>query len=1029
MPLNIKDYHKTMEVLHYGCEKPRAYFIPYDSQNGAIADERGASKFLKSLCGTWDFKFFPSVNEIPDFLSDGFCRDGMDKIPVPMSWQMLLDRGYDVPNYTNVNYPYPLDPPHVPDDNPCGLYIRDFILTEQDLAGKTAMLNFEGVDSCFYLWVNDNFAAYSQVSHMTSEIDITSFVRPGKNTIKVLVLKWCDGSYLEDQDMWRLSGIFREVYLLFRDENRIDDIYVKPELSDDFSSAVVKAVIKTNARTEIVCRLTAPDGSLAGAVACSVDGEETIEFPRIDAPELWSDESPALYRLDIHSGNEYICLRVGLRKVEIVGKCFLINGKKVKAKGVNRHDSHPILGHATPLDHIVRDLMIMKAHNVNMVRTSHYPNDPRFVGLCDKYGLYVCDETDLECHGVGIYSDHTPLTTDPEWTHVYLDRAERMFERDKNHPCIIMWSVGNESGSGLNHKKMIEYFHKNDPSRPVHAEDDARRFATILHDEDAGKKHEVKYTDIQDYIDFHSRMYPNVNEMLSLYVKDKRVTKPLFLCEYCHAMGNSPGDLREYWDLIYDHDELFGGCVWEFTDHSVATGSNMYADPHYTYGGDFGDRPNDGNFCVDGLVYPDRRPHIGLLELKQAIKPFRAEYCGDGDIRIKNLRYFKDLSDLYLDFSVERNGTVIISGKIDALNIAPQKSRKYKLFDAPEYKKGTYTLNIYVKERQEKPWAKAGHEVGFAQFLLAENRGSRSASGNGTVTLEKNGSDFTISCLETSYTISGISGMLTSINDNGEEMVIAPVLPTAWRAPTDNDINIKNDWKKYCLDRLTVKCYGVSVTKNTPEECIVSADISLGSAPIAPVMRAVVTYSLKPERGLEISYDVHVEDAVPYLPRFGVKFSMPEGCENIRYFGYGPHGSYCDMNLSSRLGDYTTTATDNFEHYIRPQENSAHFGCRWAYVSSLTGHGIFFSSCDPFSFSASHFTPEYLTVTAHDYELVPDSHTTVIIDYAQSGMGSNSCGPALMEKYRLKEKNFKFTFRVVPGFVNDECPYFRSYKI
>jgi len=585
MPLSAFDYHKDLSVLHVGCEAPRAYFIPYHSEDAARADNRASSRYFKSLCGEWKFRFFPSVAELCGLTEEELTADGADTLSVPMNWQMETERGYDAPQYTNVNYPFPVNPPHVPAENPCGLYEREFTLPEWAAREKAVYLNFEGVDSCFYLWVNGTFAAYSQVSHMTSEIDITALVRPGKNALRVLVLKWCDGSYLEDQDMWRLSGIFREVYLLYRDKACIRDVFVRTSLSDDFSTGSFRLEIDKTGEVPVRMKLLDP----AGTVVAEGPAEDNTVIGLSDV-FLWSDERPDLYTLLLYAGSEVLRFGCGLRRVEVKNRTVLINGKKVKAKGVNRHDSHPLLGHATPYSHMERDLLLLKAHNVNMVRTSHYPNDPRFLTLCDRLGLYVCDEADLETHGMS--ADNWDRLTDSEdWTEAYLDRAQRMLERDKNHPSIIMWSVGNESGVGQNHRAMAEYYKKRDGSRLVHSEDISRRLSRNFTAEDEATRKDV----VCDYIDIDSRMYPTLDDCLTNYIYNKNAAHPLFLCEYSHAMGNSPGDLRAYWDAIRAHDEFFGGCVWEYTDHSVAVtapgGVDKYQHPAYTYGGDFGTPP------------------------------------------------------------------------------------------------------------------------------------------------------------------------------------------------------------------------------------------------------------------------------------------------------------------------------------------------------------------------------------------------------------------------------------------------------
>ncbi len=1027
MPFSVPDYHRSLAHLHVGCEKPHAYFIPYDTVAGAARDNRAESAYFRSLCGTWDFQYFATSAELPDFTAPWFDRSGMDKLTVPMNWQLALGRGYDVPNYTNINYPFPVDPPHVPDDNPCGLYIRDF--SYEPAEGKETYLVFEGVDSCFYLYVNDRFAAYSQVSHMTSEVRVTDYLHPGKNTLKVLVYKWCDGSYLEDQDMWRLSGIFREVYLLERDAAHLTDLFVRCDTTPDFSAADLRVEAEASAPLTLTYTLTSPDGKNVAEGACEVDGKGTLTLPTLKNPVLWSDERPALYTLLFHAGTEYIALPVGVRRVEIAGKAFLLNGKKIKLRGVNRHDSHPLLGHATPLDHMREDLYLLKRHNVNMVRTSHYPNDPRFPGLCDRLGILLCDETDLECHGIGWGKyplEPNPLPTNrDEWTASYLDRAERMLERDKNHPSVIFWSVGNESGWGKNHRRMAEYFHRRDGSRPVHIEDESRFKKDHLLSSDPACQEMAKKLD--EYLDFESRMYPSPEEMETLYVKDRRFNKPLFLCEYCHAMGNGPGDLKEYWDLIWAHDELMGGCVWEMTDHSVAIGDRVYDAPHYTYGGDFGDKPNDGNFCVDGLVYPDRRPHTGMLELKNVIMPLGVTWEGKC-LTIRNRRYFRDLSDLSAAYWVEVDGQAIFSGILPALAILPQEEKTYEL-PLPELPEdGTVTLNLSFRCHEASAWAPIGYEIGTAQFLLQDCRHPVPVTARGRLLLETDEYAYTVTDGETVYRIDRVHGQITSIVSNGTEMLCAPIAPTVWRAPTDNERYASGAYRACGYDRAAVKCYGTQIEEESAARTVLSAAFSMGAKALRPFLSGTVRYTFRPGCGVTLTYEIHRHETEfftpmwgipePFLPRFGVRVTMPEGSETMRYFGYGPMESYRDKHRAARLSLFESSVSGNFEHYIRPQENGSHWDCRAASVANAAGQGLCFFA-PHFSFSASHFTPEQLAATMHDYELRPMRETTVILDYEQSGIGSNSCGPILADAYRLKEHDFTFSLRILPAFVGD----------
>ena len=994
--LKLPDYHKSPDVLHFGCEEPRAYFIPFESENATLSERRENSAFFKTLCGTWDFKWYPDIYAVDGTDVPVFPSEGADKLDVPMNWQVMTDRGYDVPNYTNVNYPFPVDPPHVPDSNPCGLYRRFFTVTEEMLTNKSVYLNFEGVDSCFYLWINDTFAAYSQVSHMTSEINVTELIKPGKNEIKVLVFKWCDGSYMEDQDMWRMSGIFREVYLLFRSENHIKDIDVKNKISFDMKEADISVSLSLTSKAAVFATLYAPDGTF---ITTLKKNAKNVSFTfMLDKPVLWNHETPNLYNVIISCEGEFIRIPVGIKRLEVIDRTVFINGKKVKAKGVNRHDSHPLLGHAVPYEHFLNDLMIMKRHNVNTIRTSHYPNDPRFLELCDKFGFYVVDETDIETHGFTIVGNWSRISDDPEWEKAYIDRVKRMYMRDRNHVCVIMWSLGNESGFGRNHRAMTAFLRKNDSSRLIHYEGASTGYT-------AGKEN-------PDTTDVESRMYSHPND-IKKYVDNKEYTQPYFLCEYAHAMGNGPGGLKEYWELIDSRDGIFGGCIWEFTDHSVAL-RQKDGSLHFTYGGDFGDYPNDGNFCVDGLVYPDRRIHTGFLEVKQAYAPVTAKEIdlASGKISVINKKYFTSAEDFSLKWSVESDGAIVQSGVIPSLDIRDEASREYTLpYDLRGVSGNTY-LNLSFCTNTALPWADSGYEVSFVQFRLPSPPKKQLSAVCYPVTLSESDSSFTVTAGETVYTFCKKCGLISGLCDNGKDMIVSPIRPTVWRAPTDNDMRIKLKWTECGYDRETVKCYKMKAKLSGGKAVIVS-EISLGAAPKLPFVKAKITYTVNGDGSLGILTEGEKLSDV-YLPRFGFEIVMPRESEKYSYFGYGPNESYQDKLLAARMGLFKGDVSDNFEHYVRPQENCSHFGTLYATVTSVAGHGLRFDTDSSFSFRASHYSAKMLTAANHDYELCPAPETFVTIDYKQHGIGSNSCGPQPDEQYRFSEKNFTFSFTITP---------------
>lgn len=1022
------NYHKNLDVLHKGCEKPRAYFVPCSDRASALGEKREKSDRFVSLCGDWRFRFYPSPDMLDDFLADTFSADGFDRISVPRCWQSVLGSGYDTPNYANTEYVFPFDPPAPPEINPCGLYMRYVYITAEMLE-KDIYINFEGVDSCFYLFVNDSFAAYSQVSHMTSEINIGKYLHEGANSLKVLVFKWCDGTYLETQDKFRYSGIFREVYLLLRDRKHITDFYLKAKPNDDFTEAAFSAEITACADCTAEYEILAPNGEslVGGSVSLAPCGQIT---EKIAAPMLWSDETPYLYTLILHCGDEYIAQPFGVREIRISGRTVLINGKKVKARGANRHDSNPLLGYAVSYDHMMRDLLIMKEHNINMVRTSHYPNDPRFPGMCDRLGLYMCDETDLETHGAQVVGKWDMLTDSDDWTEAYLDRVERMFERDKNHACIIMWSLGNESGVGKNQKLMYKFLHERMPGCIVHCEDASRRWANqvIFESSPIPAEGPVDYHEFTDVLSF---MYWSPSDCLEKIIRNKKVDVPLFLCEYSHAMGNGPGDLAEYWKLILAHDEFFGGCVWEFTDHAVADGDDRYNDPHYMYGGDYNDYPNSSNFCVDGLVYPDRRPHTGLLEYKQALKPFAVESVDfeSGKIKLRNLRAFTALSDLDIVWSFVNGEKTLAEGRIPSPNIAPGAAKTFTLPLTKAIVNGGY-LNISLSHNSSTPWAKYGDSVGSVQFAYkADTEKAEVAALVGAIKPGislcccDDGNELSVITPNTVYRFDKLRGVLTSITDNGREMLASPMLPTVWRAPTDNDRRIRKEWESAGYYRPEINCTAFVVQSDANAlSCTVKAEYTLGKRSLRPFLRLSVTYTVLAQGGVVI--DTHAvrenyrfDKESPFLPRLGFELRMTRENELLKYFGRGPVESYTDKRLASSMGVYSCEVGKHFEHYVRPQENMAHADTKWAFVSNHTSHGIAFISCgQDFSFNCSHFSSEMLTDTAHDFELVPLKETVVNIDLAQSGIGSNSCGPALDKRYRLDAPEYDFTFRLVPGF-------------
>lgn len=1005
--LNIPKYYENPKALHIGCEEPHAYFIPYLNEENALTKSREESKYFQLLNGEWDFRFYKSVIDVEDgFYAEDYEIDShYNKIKVPMSWQMDLDKGYDVPNYTNQAYPYPAEPPYVPDENPCGIYLRDFELDENSLS-RDLFLNFEGVDSCFYLWINGKLVGYSQVSHMTSEFNITEFAHAGKNRIAVLVLKWCDGSYLEDQDMWRLSGIFRDVYILKRSRRgRIRDFYATTELKKKFTKCTLNVDLDIIGDRDVTYKLISPHGEEI-ASGESVNGNIKVKF---DNPILWNDESPMLYDLFLDISDEVVLVKLGIKELKISHSILYLNGEKIKIKGVNRHDSHPLYGHATPIEHVLEDLYIFKRHNVNAVRTSHYPNDPRFLEMCDQLGIMVVDESDLEAHGFSSSLDGfsmecwSKLSDNPEWTDAYVDRVRRVFERDKNHVSVIFWSLGNESGCGNNHQEMYNYVKSRNPNAIVHYEGANYRYSELAN----------KY--LGACSDVESWMYPNLDKCKEILSSKKRKNKPFYLCEYCHAMGNGPGDLYDYWQLIDSDDKFCGGCIWEYTDHSVAVpdGKGGYK---YTYGGDFGDIPNDRNFCVDGLVYPDRTPHTGFEEAKIIYQPFFAEYDGKGGVEIKNRNFFTGLDDVGINWEIKSDGELVASGEISGLMLMPREKKVFSVFDPSAYSfKGETYLTLRFVNRTDKLWAQAGYEIGLKQFKLDSAACEKTALSESALTVDENDRYINISAGEVKYSFDKAYGKLIKMSVGEAEMLASPVELQLFRAMIDNDCQHREEWEKAKLENIRQKCRSLSVTKSD-NKVEITVDASFGHHTHEPALVGKLIYTFLADSSVLINVNGEVYKAIDTLPKIGLRLIMPEGFESYEYFGYGPKESYVDKHHYDWIDRFKTTVTDNFEHYVRPQENSSHYATKWVKVSNADGIGVICrgENIDSFSSNAQHFTAQMLYNTKHDYELEPMKETVLSLDFKQNGCGSGSCGPDTAEKYRLTDRKFDFTFKILP---------------
>ena len=1015
----LSNIWENPNALEENREKPRAWYIPYSDVGAALSGTKGRSDRYRLLNGDWSFYYCEDMHYIPgDFYTADCDESGWDTLPVPSNWQMF---GYDIPAYVNVTYPIPCDPPYVPDENPAGLYRMHFRLPER-WRGKRIYINFEGVNSYMELFINGRYVGFTKGTHLPSEFDITEYLCEGDNLLAAKVLKWCDGSYLEDQDFYRLSGIFRDVYLIAREPEHIRDVFIKT--SDEGGRWVMTAEIETAGALDITATLYDPDNKPVSVKHVAASGAAEVSFDVYGA-KLWSAETPNVYHLTLEANGEIIAFQTGFRTVVLSRReGLLINGRQVKLKGVNRHDTNPDLGHYTPIEAMKRDLDQMKRHNINTIRTSHYPNTPEFLQLCDRYGFYVVDECDLETHGMEFTSDPAGLTNSPEWRSAYLDRITRTLERDKNHPAVIMWSLGNESFMGKNHLAMGEYVKSRDASRILHYEGAYHGEFSQAFIEKCGGDREMRMLGKanpscdNELFDLISRMYPSVDSIIDYAEGDEETTRPLFLCEYSHAMGVGPGDLRDYWDAIYSHPKLIGGCVWEWADHSVRM-CDEEGREFFVYGGYFGEQPNDGNFCVDGLCSPDRVPSSGLIEYKKVIQPVRITDAGNGSVTIENLYDFVTLEALDMSWRISRDGAEYASGFVGALDIAPHESRTIKLdYKLPASDCAKYFLDVRFTQRYDTLWEKAGYEVAFEQLALPVKfvPAVRCDNGMDSLCTVCDGQLVEIEGENFSYIFDRTQGSFVSISMNGREFLAAAPKISIWRAPIDNDRQDIEKMRAIWMDRSFTKVYGCEVEAGERETRI-TVKAAHGGKVHQPLLRCTIVYTVVADGGIDVKVSADVREDIPALPRFGLEFAI-SGCDTLDYFARGPHENYIDLVNAARFDRYHTTVDAQYVPYIFPQDCGNHTGADWVAVSDMMGRGIIFKG-DGFDFSALHYTAEDLDRAKYTTELVRRDEAIVHIDCRQNGVGSHSCGPVLIEKYALNDKHIDFAFSLRPVFTEN----------
>ncbi len=1025
----------------------RASFIGVGDEAVAAGMQQRTSDRLLLLNGTWKFHLAASPTA-PDvgFTAEQFDASAWPNIAVPGHWQLESSftpggvgaSAFGRPHYTNVNYPFPTDPPHVPSENPTGCYRREFALPPS-WAQQQVILHFAGVDCVFYVYVNGREVGLSKGSRLPAEFDVTAFVRPGRNVLAVKVLQWADSSYIEDQDMWWLSGIFRDVYLLALPKIAIWDYEVRTELDDRYVNARLRVKIalrnfsdKAAAGQTLKVKLVDAAGNIVLRKTLSVKSaiepgaEAELGFAAsIAAPRKWSAEEPYLYTLVITSVDaagaavEHIASRVGFRRVEKRGDVFLFNGVAIKLKGVNRHDVDASFGRAVPYERMLQDVLLMKRHNINTVRTSHYPNDPRWLDLCDIYGLYVIDECDLEAHGMTVVGRWSELSDSPDWTDAYVDRMRRMILRDRNHASIILWSLGNEAGIGRNQKAMTALAHEIDPTRLVHYEGDypldtADVFSTMY----------SPPSFLQQLVNKETIQY-GPPDSPKYWTPEKYAGKPYVLCEYAHAMGNGPGGLKEYWDAIYSNDRLMGGCVWEWIDHGLRNRTPAGIE-YYAYGGDFGDEPNDGNFVCDGLVFPDRTPSPGLTEYKKVIEPIQAQAVdlAKGQIKFTNRYDFLGLGHLVMSWQVSADGRVLQSGSASAPKILPHKSKVVTIpleLPARPAAATEYFLTIRFALACPTAWASAGHEVAWCQFQLpvkSPPAALRAISSMPALTLDEQPGQLVVRGAQFDLTFDQRLGRIGTWSFLGSPIVLEGPRLNFWRATTDNDRgggdSAAAQWRRFGLHQLQHSVRSVT-WRQLAENKAVEVKVVSRIAPPALSHGFECEYEYLISGNGQVVLTVRgmpVGSMPPSLPRIGLQMSLPEGLDQVQWLGRGPGESYDDSKQAGWIDLHSRTVDELCTHYLFPQENGNRTDVRWVALSAANGPGLLAAGGPTMNFSVHRYTTMDLENARHPHELPCRDALTLDLDYRQRPLGSGSCGPGPWDCYELKPAPFEFTMRL-----------------
>lgn len=995
-------------------EDGHATSIPFASVEELKADPTwekpwetpNSSRFM-SLNGSWKFNWVKQPSERPtDFYKTDYDVSSWNTIPVPSNWEM---QGYGTPIYTNITYPHANMPPYIvsqagytnaTEPNPVGSYRRAFALPE-NWDGSQVFLHFDGAYSAMYVWINGQKVGYSQGANNDAEFDITTYVQQGENIIACEVYRWSDGSYLEDQDMFRLSGIHRDVYIYSTPKLRVRDFFIQSEFDgDDFSNAIVSVsadiqnlASTTSGASSLEISLLDVTGAEVLAVSKAIDqvaanGENSVSLTgSVTNPKLWSAEVPNLYSAilvlkdDQDKVLEVLSCKYGFRKIEIKNQRVYINNQAVYFKGVNRHDTHPVFGKAIPVESMIQDIELMKRNNINTVRTCHYPNDPKMYALYDYYGLYIMDEADIECHG------NSSLSNNPTWKAAFVDRMVRMVERDKNHPSVMFWSMGNESGNGRNFYAVYDAAKAIDASRPVHYE---------------GKN---------DAADFDSQMYP---DLVDAARNDAANTpRPYFFCEYAHAMGNAPGNLKEYWDLIENSNRIIGGCIWDWVDQGLI---KYGEDPNkYYFGGDFGDTPNDANFCMNGVVTPDRKSTAKLLEVKKVYQyiKIKPQNLANKEIVVENNYGFLNLNDYSLDWSVVKDGIVVETGSIDLPAVDPGDATTLSLsYETDISDESEFFLDFAIKMKQSSIWAEAGHVVATEQIRLTERPSVEAVdpAGLGILSIDENSTDYLIKGSDFSVTFNKSKGELTSLIYAGDEMIFnGEGLALSFYRQIDNDRNSPRPQGFSTISKSSLEVTPSADSKSVVVVAQMKAQNNLGEFPYS------LKYTIWGNGAIDV--DVQISNTANFgeMSRIGLQMAISSGIENVKWYGRGPQESYVDRKYSAHFGVYENTVDGLLEHYARAQSNGNREDVRWLELANQSGAGLKVTSMDKLNFTALHFTDNDLWDAVHDFALDGVKRDEVILnlDYMQKGLGNSSCGPDVLEEYKIPgNTEYEYSFRI-----------------